>query len=73
MNLILNSFEYEIIHRNGKAYANADAFSRLMLIIGKQRAYVHDKDDKIKSLDNYEDEGLLHFVKYRNYLPGLSK
>ena len=69
--ILLQTFDFEIIHRAGKKHANVDALSRINNVKISEEKY--DNDSKEKDLDPYEDEILLHYLKEGKFLPGSSK
>ena len=52
--ILLQTFDFEIIHRAGKKHANVDALSRINNVKISEEKY--DDDSKEKELDPYEDE-----------------
>ena len=69
--ILLQTFDFEIIHRAGKKHANVEALSRINNVKISEEKY--DDDSKEKDLDPYEDEILLHYLKEGKFLPGSSK
>ena len=69
--ILLQTFDFEIVHRAGKKHANVDALSRINNVKIVEEKY--DDDSKEKDLDPYEDEILLHYLKEGKFLPGSSK
>ena len=67
----LQSFEYEIIHRKGKLHANVDALSRPVLVIDEIPAE-EITEPQFKNLDPWEDEALLHYLKFGRHIVGAS-
>jgi hypothetical protein len=69
--IYLQVYEFDIIHRKGKKHTNVDMLSRPILQIN---SLVVEKEEDIssKNLDVYEDEALLHFLKYGRHISGAS-
>ena len=72
--IILQAYDFKITHKAGKAHTNVDALSRPVLpsILSTRVTNGPEAEISIKSLDPYEDEGLLYFLKYRKFLSGSS-
>ena len=70
--LYLQAYDFEIIHRKGKKHTNVDALSRPVLMSEKAVEEVIEEISP-KTLDPYEDEHLLHFLKYGKHRVGASK
>jgi hypothetical protein len=66
--LQLQDLTFEIIHKPGKKHQNADALSRMYNL----NAIDYENEVSEKTLDPYEDEGFMHFLKTGKYLPGSS-
>ena len=64
--IYLQAFQFEVIYRKGTANANANAMSRPVLL---GEIYDDDKDAYIsaKTLDPYEDDNLIHYLRYRKH------
>ena len=70
--IYLQSFDFTIVHRAGKMHTNVDPLSRPTLPISLIE--VLDEDATIaaeKFLDIYEDEALMHFVKFGQHSKGV--
>jgi len=67
--IYLQSFNFEIIHRKGLSHKNVDILSRPVLSIEAETVV----DASPKNLDVYEDDAVLHFLKYRKHVNGLPK
>jgi len=68
--IYLQSYEYEIKHRQGLIHSNVDALSRPVMSIQVQ--HTNDDHDDPNS-DPYDNEALLNFIKFGRQLPGNSK
>ena len=72
--IMLQSYDFKITHKAGKAHTNVDAVSRPVLpvidLIIKEPE--EENEHGVKSLDAWEDIGLLHFLKYRRHSNGAS-
>ena len=81
--IYIQSYKFNIIHRQGKKHNNADALSRMVFAIvhGDDSSHKNENneedeieiDESSKNLDPYEDETLLHYIKTGKYIPGSSK
>ena len=69
--LLLQTFDFEILHRAGKKMSDVDCLSRPVLstIISDQQ----DEDNYLKNIDPWEDSYLLHFLTYGRHVNGSSK
>ena len=70
--LYLQAYDFEIIHRKGKKLCNVDALSRPVLMVEKITELTQE-DISPKSLDPYEDDYLLYYLKYGITSPGQAK
>lgn len=73
--IYLQAYDFDIIHRKGSNHGNADALSRPVLPGGIIKILVAKDEDaylSAKSLDPFEDEGLLHYLRQKKHLPGTS-
>jgi hypothetical protein len=70
--IYLQSYDFEIIHRKGSNHTNVDALSRPVLNVELELPK-EDEDESPKNLDLYEDEGLMHYMKFGRHLNGISK
>ena len=69
--ILLQQFSFDIKHRKGIEHSNADALSRPVLLNAIiARNNLEQDDHTTKLLDPYEDDCLLHFLKYRKHVPG---
>ncbi|CAF0994203.1 unnamed protein product [Brachionus calyciflorus] len=68
----LACYDCEIIHRKGVNHSNVDAFSRPVESINFTTNTVVE-DTSAKSLDPWEDESLIHYLKFGRFIPGTSK
>jgi hypothetical protein len=59
----LQAFEFSITHRKGKIHNNVDALSRPIMIAAETNSASDEFDANEKTLDPYDDEKLLHFIK----------
>lgn len=69
--IYLQAFQFDIVYRKGVSHANANALSRPALSI----EIVEDKNDayiSCKYLDPYEDDNLIHYLKFKKHNAGLS-
>lgn len=71
--IYLQAYDFEIIHRAGRKHSNVDALSRPVMFIQKAQATKEDDDSNEKSLDPYDDESLMHYLKIKRHQPGSSK
>ena len=71
--IYLQVYDFEIIHRKGKNHSNVDALSRPILMAETVEVEDDVEPDSSKGLDPYEDEHLLHFLKFGRFKPGSSK
>ena len=74
--LYLQIYEFEIIHRKGTKHTNVDALSRPVLMVGETEWKENENEDE--NTDNvqpdpYEDETLIHYLKYGRFPDGCSK
>ncbi|CAF0985550.1 unnamed protein product [Brachionus calyciflorus] len=60
--ILLQTFDFEIIHRKGVLHSNVDALSRPVMIA--EITDNNEEDLSTKYLDPYQDSHLLHFFKY---------
>ena len=70
--IYLQSYEFEIVHRKGKLHSNVDALSRHFVLLGKEVEETTE-DANEKTLDVFEDEHLLYYIKKRKHMNGASK
>ena len=70
--LYLQAYDFEIIHRKGKKHSNVDALSRPVLI-GEKVKDILPEDISPKSLDPYEDDYLLYYLRHGKHKAGTSK
>lgn len=70
--IYLQAYMFEIIHRKGNVHENVDALSRPVLLSSIMRNEDED-DEKTKILDPWDDDLLMHFLKYRKFISGISK
>ena len=70
--LYLQAYDFEIIHRKGKKHSNVDALSRPVLI-GEKVKDIMQEDISPKSLDPYEDDYLLYYLRHGKHKAGTSK
>lgn len=68
--ILLSQFDFEVKHRSGKSHQNADALSRPVLMTLDVNELA---DVSMKLSDPYEDEPLLHYLKYKRDIAGISK
>lgn len=71
--LRLQAFEFDIVHRKGILHSNVDTLSRPVL--ANQLSIQHDPEEDVssKSLDLYEDETLLYYLRFKKNVAGISK
>ena len=75
------AYDFEIIHRAGVKNSNADYVSRPVLALTRAntekikqlRNDNHEDDNTSKTLDVFEDESLLHYLRYGRHVNGLAK
>jgi len=70
--IYLQSYDCEIIHRKGVNHSNVDALSRPVESINFTIKTVVE-DTSAKSLDPWEDESLIHYLKFGRFISGTSK
>ena len=71
--LYLQTMEYDIVHRAGRIHSNVDVLSRPVLSIEMLDSQRADQEDSIeKSLDVYENEPFMYFLKHKKHIPGAS-
>ncbi|CAF1107876.1 unnamed protein product, partial [Brachionus calyciflorus] len=70
--IYLQSYDCEIIHRKGVNHSNVDALSRPVESINFTIKTVVE-DASAKSLDPWEDESLIHYLKFGRFISGTSK
>jgi hypothetical protein len=69
--LKLQPYEFTIIHGKGLMHSNVDALSRPVINTIVQTM---DEDEvSAKALDLFEDEALLHYLRYGRHLQGLPR
>ena len=69
----IQCFEFDIIHRAGRIHSNVDVLSRPIMNINVIDNTLNSNDDSIeKSLDVFENEPLLFYIKNGRHLPGAS-
>ena len=77
--IILQTFEFEIIHESGKKHLNVDALTRLPLKTTTVNMNIvefesnNENEPSSKGLDPYEDSILIDYLKNRKFNGGLSK
>ena len=75
--VLLQQFDYEIIHRSGNIHKNADAISRPVLLTeimnNENNLEKYDEETSLKNSDPYEDGCLMHYLKYKKHINGASK
>ena len=70
--ILLQSFKFDIVHKSGKTHTNVDALSRPILNVEAVERQ-EDEDLSTKNLDPYQDQKLIHFLKYGRHADGISK
>ena len=70
--IYLQSYDCEIIHRKGVNHSNVDALSRPKANINFAVEET-EEDTSSKSLDPWEDESLIHYLKFGRFISGTSK
>jgi hypothetical protein len=75
--IYLQAYDFEIIYKKGTLHTNVDALSRPPPIESHKDhqqilAIAVNTDESAKSLDPFEDEALLHFLKYVRHMSGAS-
>jgi len=72
--IYLQAFEFEIIYRKGSVHANANALRRpVMSLVHISNNSEDDSEISQKSLDVYEDETLMYYLKNGKFEAGQSK
>ena len=77
--IILQTFEFEIIHKSGKKHLNVDELTRLPLKTTTVNMNIvelesnNENEPSSKGLDPYEDSILIDYLKNRKFNGGLSK
>ena len=72
--IYLQSYEFDIIHRPGRIHSNVDALSRPILPVNSIvtiNNVEENGDVSEKQLDIFEDEALLHFIKFGRHIEGI--
>ncbi|CAF1139049.1 unnamed protein product [Brachionus calyciflorus] len=69
--ILLQTFDFEIIHPKGVLHSNVDALSRPVMIADITDN--NDEDLSTKYLEPYQDSHILHFLKYNRHPEGSSK
>jgi hypothetical protein len=70
--LKLQPYEFTIVHRKGLLHSNCDALSRPVLNTIIQ-AGDEEGEASAKALDLFEDEALLHYLRFGRHLDGLPR
>ncbi len=68
----LQAYTFEIEHRKGARHTNVDALSRPVLSIELQEVEEPGSEDNIKITKVWDDDALMHYMKYGRQLKGLS-
>lgn len=72
--IYLQAFDFEIVHRKGLIHSNADTLSRPVLSLKVVEEDVSQEEDiSVKSLDPYQDDALLHFLRHKKHISGVTK
>ena len=69
----LQAYEFQIVYRKGAIHSNADALSRPVVESNLVTVVPEDDDVSQKTLDVYEDESQLYYLKYGKHMQGQSK
>lgn len=69
--IYLQSYDFEIIHRQGRVHSNVDTLSRPVLaaILANEKI----EESELLTSDPLEDEALLHYLQFGRHLPGTSE
>jgi hypothetical protein len=70
--ILLQSYEFEIIHRAGRIHSNVDVLSRPVLDVNLAHAIEETDDSYEKGLDIFEYEPLLYYIKFGKHISGSS-
>ena len=70
--ILLQSYEFEIIHRAGRIHSNVDVLSRPVLDVNLAQAIEESDDSYEKGLDIFEYEPLLYYIKFGKHISGSS-
>lgn len=68
----IQAFDFEIIHRRGSANSNADALSRPVVSAMVTNEIDDDAYLSPKVLDPFEDDRLLHYLRFKRHVQGSS-
>lgn len=74
--IFLQTYEFDIVYRQGKKHQNVDALSRAFdvnLIELYSTEVDEEADSTVKKLDIYEDSGFMHYAESMKFLPGTTK
>jgi len=70
--IYLQAYSFDIVHRKGSKHTNVDALSRPVLSLEVQDDFELKEEDNIKITEIWEDDALIHYMKYGRHLTGLS-
>ena len=72
--LLIQNLDWTLIYKEGRLHSNVDVLSRPVLTIDFNSIQMSEKDDFSfeKGFDVYENEALLHYIKFGRHLPGAS-
>lgn len=70
--IYLQAYDFEIIHLKGLIHSNSDTLSRPVLSVNTIRVDDSEANVSAKALEPYDDDALMHFLRYKRHLPGLS-
>lgn len=71
--IYLQAYDFIIKHRKGRKHSNVDALSRPVFMISTSIEEIEDDDNSAKTLDPFEDDTLLYYLKHRKFRPGTAK
>ena len=71
--ILLQTFDFDIVHRKGKIHSNVDALSRPVLSVNYDIDIMDENDVSEKYLDPYEDKPLLYFLQHGRHENSISK
>jgi hypothetical protein len=72
--VLLQTFDFEVVHRAGKKLGDADALSRPVLVnIVNNKHEEIENDETFKNHDPWEYPALIHFLKFGRLPAGISK
>jgi hypothetical protein len=71
--LKFQGYEFDIVHRKGILHSDADALSRPVLVNAITNVESNADEPSAKSLDLFEDNALLHFLRFGSHVTTLKR